>query len=85
MAVLDNTNRVAIWQKVMALWSNRRESLGVLTKAELQLAVNAVDDWAESNASAFNLAIPLPARTALTASQKAVLLAYVCLRRAGEG
>lgn len=55
-----------------------------LTKADLLAAVGAVDDWCEANSAAFNTAIPQPARGALTASQKAILLAIVVMRRAGH-
>jgi hypothetical protein len=60
--------------------SNERMALP-LTKADLRAAVDAIDQWADDNAAAFNVAIPLPARTALTAKQKAQLLFYVVRRR----
>lgn len=85
MAVLSDADRAQVWARAMRHWSQAGEPLGALTKAELRAAVNAVDAWADSNAAAFNSAIPQPARAQLTASQKAILLAYVCLRRAGEG
>lgn len=85
MAVLDSTNRADLWASAMRRWSDRREPLGALSKADLQLAVNAVDDWCEANQASFNAAIPQPARGALTVAQKSVLLAYVVLCRAGEG
>ena len=85
MAVLTDQERIGIWAETMRRWSNRRETLGALTKGDLRAAVDAVDNWADANAAAFNTAIPQPARNQLTAAQKAVLLAYVCLRRAGEG
>jgi len=52
-----------------------------ITKADLRAAVNAVDDWINTNAAAYNTAIPQPARGALTASQKAELLSAVALRK----
>ena len=52
-----------------------------LTKPEFLAAVNAVDAWVDLNASAFNLAIPQPARGVLTARQKAELLYRVALKR----
>lgn len=85
MAVLDSANRLDLWAAAMRRWSDRREGLGALTKADLQAAINAADDWADANAAAYNAALPQPARGALTAGQKAIILAYICLRRAGEG
>jgi hypothetical protein len=85
MAVLDAANRKDLWEATMRRWSDRREVLGAVGKADLQAAINAIDDWCEANQAGFNAAIPLPARAALTAAQKATLLAYIALRRAGEG
>jgi hypothetical protein len=65
----------------------QREAVNILnlgiTKAELRAAVNAADDWAEANASAFNTAIPQPARSAMSLKQKTLLLNYVIFKRAG--
>lgn len=62
--------------------SRRREAFG-LSRADLDAAVTAVDNWVETNAAAFNSALPLAARNGLTASQKAELLALVALARYG--
>jgi hypothetical protein len=55
-----------------------------ITKADLRAAVDAVDDWVEANQTAFNLAIPQPARGALSATQKALLLDYVVRKRIAD-
>jgi len=47
----------------------------------LRAAVDAVDTFLETNASAINSAIPQPARGVLTTKQKALLLMYVIGRR----
>jgi hypothetical protein len=52
------------------------ESFGI-TKTELTAAVNAADQWASDNAASFNTALPVAARTGLTAAQKARLLQWV--------
>lgn len=80
MATLPNLDRADVWAKMMSDASNTRDSLP-LVKADLRAAVNAVDDWVDANAAAFNTAIPQPARGALTAKQKAKLLFYVVNRR----
>lgn len=54
-----------------------------LTKPDITAAVAAVDDWAEANATAYNNALPQPFRSTANAAQKALVLAYVCMRRAG--
>jgi hypothetical protein len=45
--------------------------------------VDATDQWIDDNAAAYNLAIPQPARGALTQQQKTLLFCHVALRRAG--
>jgi hypothetical protein len=60
--------------------SELREALG-LSKADLRAAMNAADAWADTNAAAYNSALPLPARTTLTATQKARLLLAVIRQR----
>jgi hypothetical protein len=64
----------------MQEWSNSGETVA-LTKADLRAAVNAIDTWLDSNASALNAALPQPARGALTTAQKAQLLQFVVARR----
>lgn len=80
MAVLTDPERAALWAEFMRLTENI-SATGAMTKADLRAAINAVDDWADSNASAFNLAIPQPARGLLSARQKAALLVFVTKRR----
>lgn len=80
MAVLDETNRAAVWAEYMRKLSSDGESIGV-TKPELRAAVNALDTFLEDNAAAINSAIPQPARSALTTTQKALLLNYVVTQR----
>lgn len=79
MAILSDPNRVAVWGEFMRT-PEPAETFG-LVKADLRAAVNAIDDWVDLNAAAFNVAIPLPARTALTARQKARLFVAVLQRR----
>lgn len=80
MAVLSPADRREVWAEYMRALSARIESAPLL-KADLRSAVDAIDDWVELNQSAFNLAIPLPARTVLTTKQKAELLMFVVRRR----
>lgn len=86
MAILTNADRIQLHADVMRDWSSDRETFGgTLTKADLQAAINAVDQWVSDNAAAYNLAIPQPARNTLTASQKAKLLLEVVRRRYVKG
>jgi molybdopterin-guanine dinucleotide biosynthesis protein len=80
MAVLPDNDRLALWADLMREMSASGEAVSI-TKADLRAALNAADAWADSNAAAYNTAIPQPARNALTARQKARLLMYVMRRR----
>jgi hypothetical protein len=81
MAALSDSDRASLNAEFMRVRDNIL-ALGI-TKAQLRLAVNAADDWADANAAAFNTAIPQPARGAMTSKQKIMLLMYVILKRAG--
>ena len=60
--------------------SERRDAFN-LTKPQLDAAIAAIDDWIDANAASFNAAIPLPARTALTAGPKMELFFLIARRR----
>lgn len=53
-------------------------------RADVQAAVAAADQWVSDNAASFNAALPAAFRTTATNAQKAALLAFVALRRAGK-
>lgn len=55
------------------------------SKTDLRSALNAIDDFLDAHASDFNSAIPQPARSELTASQKARLFMFVMRRRYIDG
>ena len=80
MAIMNATQRRQCWADSM---TELPGTIGV-TKADLRAAIDAIDSWVDSNAASLNTAIPLPARTSLSASQKAKLLAMVVLRRFRE-
>ena len=75
---MDETNRAAVQRHLL-----RMMSFGSLTKANVRAALDACDDWADANAAEYNTALPQPFRGAASAADKALLLAYVCMRRAG--
>ncbi len=80
MAVLSDTIRLQLWRGLMRYWSSLNEAVGV-NKADLRAAIDAADDWANSNAASFNTALPTAFRNNATAGQKAFLLAAVTLAR----
>lgn len=81
MAVLSDSDRAELHALFMSDTSRERQTIAGLSKPDLRAAVNAADDWAEANKAAYNNALPVAARTALTAAQKAQLLMYVIRRR----
>lgn len=88
MAVLTDADRKDIWASIM-----RQEEISVkltpavtgLLKLELRAAVDAIDQWISDNAASFNAAIPQPARSALSSSQKAAILSYIASKRYKSG
>jgi len=85
MAVLATQDRIDLWAELMQELSREREVIAGLTKADLKAAVDALDDWLNTNAAAINTAIPQPARANLTTSQKARLLARIIHKRFVKG
>ena len=77
MAVLLDADRITVW----ADWMRENTATCSINKVDLRAAVNAADDWVNSNAASYNTALPAAARTNLTAAQKARLLAYVIMKR----
>ena len=78
MAVLTDAQRRELWAEYQRSGTG---PMGALTKNDLRAAVDAIDNWVDTNSAAFNSAIPQPARGALTARQKAALLMFVVSRR----
>lgn len=85
MGAMTQPDRTGVGAGFQTDVSQAREQFGALTKADIQAAVTAVDTWCDTNTASFNSAIPLPARTALTAAQKTRLLVYVIKRRFETG
>lgn len=80
MAVLDATTRAAVHAELMRRISNERQSCAI-TKSDLRAAVDAMDDFLNTNQTAINNAFPTAARTGLTTAQKALVLMYVIDQR----
>jgi hypothetical protein len=77
MALLTEQERFEVWAAGM----KRNLEDYNLTKADLRAAYDATDQWISDNKASFNAAIPEPARTALTASQKAGMLTEIAAKR----
>lgn len=82
MASLTTQARNAIRKAWSSAISDRRELFG-LSRADLDAAIAATDDWIDTNSAAFNTALPVAARTTLTPAQKAELFMLVASKRFG--
>ena len=80
MAVLSSAQRQAIRKAWCELLSQRREAFPLI-RADLDAAINATDNWIDSNAISFNNALPTAAKNNLSAAQKAELFSFVALKR----
>ena len=80
MALLNDADRQICYGLTIEEIMRLRQDVDITT-AELRAAVNDADQWVDDNASSFNAALPLPARTSLTQQQKAFLLVKVVERR----
>lgn len=84
MAALTTEQRREIWAEAMREMSREWESCSV-TKNDLLVVFNALDDWFDANASTINQAIPQPQRGQLTARQKARIVALILRARFNVG
>ena len=80
MAQLSDENRAKVWRGLMRWWSRLHEAMA-LNKADLRAAVDATDNWIETNQATYNNALPEAARNNLTAAQKTLLFCAVALAR----
>lgn len=83
MAVMSNADRILCWEQWMR--ENKDAITGAMDRNDLKAAIDAADQWASDNASSFNTALPVTARTVLSASQKAFLLSVVLFKRYNVG
>jgi hypothetical protein len=81
MAVLSDQDRADVTQEFM------QQALGphTITKADIRAAVNALDDWYNSNAASANAALPQPARGAMSQADKAHMSNLIVSKRYTKG
>ena len=85
MAALSDTDRQSCYSAFIQEIGALREPFNGVTKAQLRAAVDALDDFLVTNATAINSAIPAAARSSLTVAQKARLLRWVVYYRFIKG
>ena len=64
----------------MQILSDAREEI-TITKSDLKAAVDSLDDYLNDNQVDINNALPAAAKAGLTKQQKAIVMAYVTLKR----
>lgn len=82
MAVLSDTDRKRARTWLLRTLQESATDAG-FSKAQLDAALDAADAWVDTNAAAYNSALPLPFRTGASAALKALLITAVAARRAG--
>jgi hypothetical protein len=85
MAVLPDQDREDVAAEYMRECASRGVVFSGVLKADVKAMLNALDVFFNTNASAINNAIPLPARTALSTSEKAMAAAFVIQKRFVKG
>jgi hypothetical protein len=85
MATMQDADRTAVAAQIQRDWSDTREVVAGVTKADVKAAVDAIDDWVHANASSFNNALPTAAKNGLTSAQKSRLLRDILRKRYEKG
>ena len=80
MAALSAQDRATVLKRFGRDLSDSRIPFNV-SKPDLAAAIAGIDDWVEANQASFNSAIPLPARTQLSAKHKVQLFVAIVLKR----
>ena len=75
---VDELNQV---RRGLARYASEDNITITISKSEWYDAVEDADSWLESAQSSFNNALPEPAKSELSANQKAVMLSAICARR----
>jgi hypothetical protein len=83
MAILSDSDRQLVARDWVRKIFVELATTANMSHASIKSAVDAADQWADDNATAFNSALPVPFRTTATTAQKTLLLSYVILKRAG--
>lgn len=83
MAVMSSADRAECWTDHMRTFTPT-ETISI-SKVDLRVALDAVDQWVSDNAVSYNNALPAAAKANLTASQKSRLLTWVLQWRYQKG
>ena len=79
MVALTQNQIDKLFQEIATLVS--REGICTITKTDFKTAISDINTWIDNNTTSFNNSINATARSALTTSQKAYLLAIITLKK----
>lgn len=82
MAVLSDADRKIAAREFIRFAFEQLAQTAIMDTATIKAAVDAADDWCDTNAAAFNTALPTAFKNTASVAQKNILLAYVALKRA---
>lgn len=77
---LTTEQRLKVYKKIVNYISKNRIDINI-NKQELKNAVTGIDNWIDTEQVNYNLSIPEPARTELTAKQKTQLFMEILKKR----
>lgn len=83
MATLSENSREQISVIIQSEISSESLSVGSMTSSDIRAAVDATDDWQNSNAASFNTALPSAAQFNLSPTLKNRLFNLVAKNRWG--
>ena len=73
MAALSDADRFEIWAELMQMMSDKHEETDI-RKGVLRTAVDAADDWIESNFQAYNATLPTSVQNKMNKRQRMRIL-----------
>ncbi len=83
MTALIDADRIDTMQKFVRKIFVEAAATANMDTLTIKAAVDAADDWCDTNAAAFNTALPTTFKNTATLAQKSLLLAYVVMKRGG--
>ena len=80
MAVLSEAERQQVWRGINRYASNIFQEIDI-DNVDLRAAIDATDDWIDTNQAGFNSSLPAAAQAGLTAAQKTLIFCAVAAMR----
>ena len=85
MAPLSEQDRNRLSNGLQYYWSNLRETVHGMVKADIRAAVDYTDTWIENNQASYVSGLPEPFKSNSTALQKTIVFAVTAILRVTPG